>query len=175
MGLAYAIIQVSQSYVSLSIMQLQGSDETIGLSFFFMVIPEVILFAFVLRFLKRLSHISLISIGMITLLLRWIILLSTNSIPVLLIVSTSHGIVMALVILIGFDLIKMIVPTHLLSSSMSFYTGLANIFFAVLSILSGIIMNNASIKNTYFLYTFTTLLTLSVIIYYIKSYPRRND
>ena len=175
MGLSYGIIQVSQAYLSLSITDLGGGADIIGISFFFLVIPEVIFFSLVIKLSKKINHIYLMLVGTMYLLLRWIVLIFTNSIPILLVASTAHGIVMAFTIIVGFDLIKKIVKPHLISSAMSLYTALANVFFAIISYSAGLLMDAGSIKNTYFLYSFTTILIIVGIITYVISYSRRNE
>lgn len=173
MGLANGIIQVAQAYISLAILELGGSQDVVGFSFLFLVLPEVIFFSIVLKFTKKIPHIYLMLIGTLYLLFRWIVLLNVKSIPVLLLVSTSHGVIMAFVMLVGIDLIRIIVKPNLISSAIAVYTGLANVFFSIISFIAGKLMIDGSVYNTYFLYTFTTILTIVGIIIYIVVFQRR--
>ena len=175
MGLSYGIIQVSQAYIALSITAIGGQADDIGISFFFMVVPEVIFFSFILKFTKKINHIYLMLVGALALLLRWIVLLLTNSMLPLFIVSTGHGLVMAFIIIVGFDLIKRVVNPNLLASAMSLYTALANVSYAIISFGAGVLMNDGQVKNTYFLYIFTTIILIAGIIIYIEIYLRRSD
>ncbi|MDH6604344.1 PPP family 3-phenylpropionic acid transporter [Bacilli bacterium PM5-9] len=175
MGLSYGVIQVSQAYISLSILDLGGNSNIVGISFFFLVIPEVIFFTFVIKFTKKVQHIYLMLFGALCLLLRWIILYYTNSIPILLFVSSAHGIVMAFIVIVGFDLIKKIVKGNVISSAMSIYTGLANIFFSIISFIAGYIIDNGGIDGTYLLYFVTTLIIIFAIIIYVIFYSRRTE
>ncbi|MEG0283998.1 MAG: MFS transporter, partial [Erysipelotrichales bacterium] len=173
MAIANGLVQLSQSYISLAVMELGGSSQIVGLSVFFLVIPEVIFYSFVLKWAKKLSHMHLILFGCLYLLLRWIVLFFTNSLPILLIFSTGHGIVMAFVVLVGIDLIKLNVKPNLISSAISVYTGLSYVFFAVISFGTGMIMgNDGSVKNTYLLYIVTTLCAIVGIIIYMYKYQR---
>lgn len=173
MGIANGIIQVAQAYISLAIIELGGSSDIVGISFLFLVLPEVIFFSVVLKFTKKIPHIYLMLIGVLYLLFRWLILLKFKSIPILLLVSTSHGVVMAFVVLVGIDLIRSLVKPNLISSAIAVYTGLANVVFSIISFIAGKVMIDGSVYNTYFLYTFTTILAIIGIIVYIVIFQRR--
>ena len=175
MGLSYGIIQVSQAYISLSILDLGGSADIVGISFFFLVVPEVIFFGLVIKFTKRIPHMYLMFIGAIYLLLRWLVLLYSASIMVLLLSATAHGVVMAFITIVGFDLLKRTVKANVISSAMSIYTGLANIFFAIISFIAGYALERGGVNSTYLLYLITTIIVIVAIIVYVICYMRGNQ
>lgn len=178
MALAYGIIQVSQAYLSLSIIELGGSNNIVGFSFLFLVIPEVLLFGFIAKLLNKYLHTSLMMFALVFLLFRWIILLVTNSLTVLLLVSLTHGLIMALVILVGMDYIKQIVLPSLLASAIAIFTGLSNLYFAIISLFVGFSATEITYKNTYYVYTIATALAIIIllwIIYYQKKDVRYDE
>lgn len=168
MALGYATIQVSQAYISLSILELGGSNNIVGLSILFLVIPEVLLFGYVNWFLKRNSHHKLMLFALILLVFRWIILLNTNSLIILLLVSMIHGIIMTFVVIVGLDYIKKIVQPHLLSSAMSSYISLTNLYFAILSLFVGFSATSGSYRNSYFVYLISSLIAIMILLYTIN-------
>ncbi|MDR3215117.1 MAG: MFS transporter [Bacilli bacterium] len=171
MAIAYAIIQVSQVFVPLSITYLHGDSVIVGYSFLFMVIFEVLLMGPAIKISQKIPHIYLMLLAFISLVIRWIILIVSNSILWILIASLAHGLVMALCIIVGFDLIKKLVKPNLVTSALSLYSGLSNVFFTIISLIIGIITLN-NINNGNYLYLITTIIGLFVIIYYIKCYER---
>lgn len=172
MAMSYGTIQVAQNYIALSIVELGGNVEIIGYAIIFLVFPEVIFCGVVLKFTKYISHLKLMLLAATFLLVRWIVLLNTSSLTLLLIVSSAHGFIMAFLILIGMDMIKKIIKSNLLSTALAIYVGSASFFMGVISFFAGILLDN-SIKDTYFLYFTTTFMIIFAIILYMFKYSRR--
>lgn len=173
MAIAYSVIQVSQAYLSLSIIELGGSNNIVGISILFLVIPEVILFGYINKFLRKYSHHKLMMFSLILLLARWIVLIFTNSLWVLLIVSITHGLIMAFIVLVGMDYIKKIVSPNLLSSSISSFIALTNLYFAIISLFVGLSATNDSYRNSYFVYTIGSILAIIILLFTIY-YKKRS-
>lgn len=170
MALAYAITQVAQTYLSLSIKDLGGSSDIVGLSFLFLVIPEVLFFSLAIKLARKYSHHKIMLIGVISSILRFSILLFTSSMVVFLIVSSSHGLVMAFIIIVGMDLISKIVDKELLSSAITLFTGISSLLFSVISLIVGNIMESYSIKASNYLYLFLALIVLLLVYLYNRKY-----
>lgn len=149
LAIAISMIQNTQSFVALAIDDLGGSAQIIGLSTFFMVIPEVICIPFVLRFTNKIKHEYLILLGILALLLRWIVLYFTNSLVILLIFSSIHGLVFALVYVVGLDLMRRIINPSMISTAISIYAALMGVIFAISSYITGIALEAGGIKLTY--------------------------
>lgn len=172
MAMAYGTIQVAQNYLALSIVELGGSVEIVGYAIIFLVFPEVIFCGLVLKMAKKVSHLWLMLFAAGFLLVRWIVLLNTASLALLLIVSSAHGFIMAFLILVGVDMIKRIIKPNLLSTALAIYVGSASFFMGLISYFAGILLDKG-INNTYFLYFTTTLSIIIAIIIYMFKYPRR--
>jgi MFS family permease len=167
LAISNSIIMVSQSYLSLSILDLHGNSEIVGYSTFFMVIPEVLLFGLAIKLTRRYKHLTLICIGVLSMILRWSLLLITHNLVILLLASFGHGLIMALVIVVGFDLIKKIVDTHLLSSALSFFVSISNLFIAIISLLVGYTIDHFSVQTSYLIYlVFSFFVVILIINYY---------
>lgn len=149
LAIAISMIQNTQSFVALAIDDLGGNAQIIGLSTFFMVIPEVICIPFVLRFTNKIKHEYLILLGILALLLRWIVLYFTNSLVILLIFSSIHGLVFALVYVVGLDLMRRIINPSMISTAISIYAALMGVIFAISSYITGIALEAGGIKLTY--------------------------
>lgn len=162
LAIAISMIQNTQSYVAIAIDDLGGSSSIIGISTFFMVIPEVIFIPIVLKLTNKIKHEYLILTGILALLLRWIVLYYTNSLVILLLFSSIHGIVFALVYVVGLDLMRRCINPSMISTAISIYAALMGIVFAISSYFTGVALEIGGIKLTYVFNIIVVLILLFI-------------
>lgn len=163
-ALIMATVSIISMYNSMIISDLGGDLNNIGLSTVMQMGPEILLSVFALRLTKRHHHLKIMVISTLILLMRWILVAIFYTYSIYYYTIWIEGFATIFILILGMDYVRTIVQPQLIATSITIYTSITLLAYAILVNVSGAIIDNYGIKYVFILLIIITILGLVFII-----------
>ena len=164
-SLAMATVSIVAMYNATIISELGGKVESIGLATIMQMGSEVIFALFVFKLAKKYGHLNIMMFGMIILVIRWLIVALFFTFNTFYFSIWIEGFSVIFILIIGMDYIKNIVLPQLIATSITLYTSITLLFYAILVNMSGYIRDVYSTPIMFYFLTIISIISVVVIIY----------
>jgi len=165
-ALAMAGVSIVSMYNSTIIYELGGKVESIGLATIMQMGSEVIFAWFAFKLAKKHGHLKLIFISMIVLLIRWLVTGIFFVYEVYYFSIWIEGFTTIFILILGMDYIKNIVVPQLISTSITIYTSITLLIYAILVNVAGYLRDTYSTSIMFYFLAVVTLL--AIIVLFVK-------
>ena len=174
-ALAMATVSIVSMYNPTIIHELGGKVESIGLATIMQMGSEVIFALFALKLAKKYGHLKIIVIAMIVLIARWLINAAFFEFSYYYYLIWIEGFTTIFILIVGMDYVKTIVLPQLIATSITIYTSITLLFYAILVNISGALRDNYGTTMMFYFQAIISILALLMTIYLLKTLKHKKQ